>query len=177
MTETGRLSLPLQNAPLHSVTRMPHQVRLSEKSSPAGLVARRLLLIFSVMRRELPSWQAPSVVIIASLLTIFLLGLATTGSHSAVAMAAETECTEECDSTVLVGMAGSTLSLLAREALGVLKIGAGTTATLVLAVARNLGGIGLWLNVAYLAMTTLMALVAATAFLLAIVYTRKDRRS
>ena len=143
----------------------------------AERLARRLLFYLSVMRHAPPSLQTPNLIIVACLVTIFMLGLAMIGAHSAVATAAETGCAGNCDQTVLVGLAGNTLSLLAKEALGVLKIGTATMATVVLAIARNLGGIGLWVYAVYLAMMSHMALVVAGALLLSVVYSRKGSRS
>jgi hypothetical protein len=105
-----------------------------------------------------------------------MLGLAMIGAHSAVAAAAETDCVAGGEQTVLVGLAGSTLSLLAKEGLDLLKIGADTTATVTLAIARNLGGIGIWGYTVYLAMMSHMALLVAGVLLLSVVYTRKGPR-
>jgi len=120
---------------------------------------------------------APNLGIVACLIAVFMLGLAMIGAHSAVATAAETGCARNCDQTVLVGLAGNTLSLLAREALDVLKIGAGTLATVTLAIARNLGGIGLWVYAVYLSMVSHVALAVAGVLLLSVIYTRKGARS
>ena len=140
-------------------------------------LARRLLFYLSDMRQAHPPLQAPNLVIVACLVTIFMLGLAMIGTHSTVATAAEAGCAGNCDQTVLVGLAGSTLSLLAKEALSVLKIGADTMATLTLVIARNLGGIGLWVYAVYLAMMSHMALLVAGVLLLSVVYSRKGPRS
>ncbi len=140
-------------------------------------LARRLLFYLSVMRHASPPLLAPNLIIVACLVTIFMLGLAMIGVHSAVATVAETGCAGNCDQTVLVGLAGNTLSLLAKEALGVLKIGAGTMATVTLAIARNLGGIGLWVYAVYWSMMSHMALVVAGVLLLSVVYSRKGTRS
>jgi len=143
----------------------------------AERLACRLLFYLSVMRNAPPALQTSNLVIVACLVIIFILGLAMIGAHSGVATAAETGCAGNRDQTVLVGLAGNTLSLLGKEALGVLKIGAATMATVVLAIARNLGGIGLWVYVVYLAMMSHMALVVAGALLLSVVYSRKGSRS
>ena len=129
------------------------------------------------MRQAPSSSQSPNLVIVACLVTVFMLGLAMIGAHSAVATAAEAGRAGNSGQTVLVGLAGNTLSLLAKEALGVLKIGAATMATVVLAIARNLGGIGLWVYAVYLAMMSHMALIVAGALLLSVVYSRKGSRS
>ena len=142
----------------------------------AERLARCLLFYLSVMRHA-PHLQTPNLVIVACLVTIFMLGLAMIGAHSAMATAAETGCAGNCDQTVLLGLAGNTLGLLAKEALGVLKIGAATMATVVLAIARNLSGIGLWVYAVCLAMMSHMALVVAGALLLSVVYSRKGPRS
>jgi len=142
----------------------------------AERLARRLLFYLSVMRHA-PHLQTPNLVIVACLVTIFIVGLAMIGAHSAVATAAETGCAGNCDQTVLVGLTGNTLSLLAKEALGVFRIGTATMATVVLAIARNLGGIGLWVYAVCLAMMSHMALVVAGALLLSVVYSRKGPRS
>ena len=136
-----------------------------------------MLLYSSDMRDTRSPLQSPNLVIIASLVSIFLLGFAMIGTHSAVAAAAEAGCARNCDQTVLVGLAGNTLSLLAKEALGVLRIGAGTMATVTLAIAGNLGGIGLWIYAAYWAMMSHLALVVAGALLLSVVYARRGGRS
>ena len=140
-------------------------------------LARCLLPLSTVMRQVPASPRPPSFIIVASLVTVFLLGLAMVGTYSTVAMAAETGCSADCDSTALVGLAGSTLSLLAKEALGVLKIGTGTLATVTLAMAKNAGGIGLWVYAVYWAMMSHLALVAAGVLLLAVVYARKVHRT
>lgn len=142
----------------------------------AGRLARHLLFCLSVMRQPPPSRQAPRVVLVASLVTVLMLGLAMAGAHSAVAAASETRCVTNGGQTVMVGLAGSTLSLLAKEALGLLKIGASTTATLTLALAQNLGGIGLWAYAVYLAMMSHLALILAGVLFLSAVYVRQRPR-
>jgi hypothetical protein len=155
---------------------IPHQQRDPGELRTAEILARRLLFYPSVMRHAPPSRQAPNLIVVACLVTVFMLGLAMIGAHSAVATAAETDCVAGRDQTVLVGLAGNTLSLLAKEALGLIKIGAGTMATLTLAIAQNLGGIGLWAYTVYVAMMGHMALVVAGALLLSVVYARKAPR-
>jgi len=139
----------------------------------AGRLARRLLIYLSIMRHIPPPMRTSNLVVIACLVGIFILGLAMIGVRSAAAAAAETDCAGTGDQTVLVGLAGNTLGLLAREALGVLKIGAGTMATLTLALSRNLGGIGFWVYAVCLAMMSHMALIVAGVLLLSVVYTRR----
>lgn len=114
--------------------------------------------------------------LVAWLVIVSMPGLAMVDAHSAVAAASETGCVTNGGQTVVVGLAGSTLSLLAREALGLLKIGADTTATLTLALARNLGGIGLWAYAVYVAMMSHLALILAGALFLSAVYARKRPR-
>jgi hypothetical protein len=117
-----------------------------------------------------------SVTIVVILLMVFVLGFAAIGTKTAVASAAEADCPPPCDSTVLLGAAGNTLSLLAKEGFGLLRIGASTTATLGLALARNLDGIMLWINVVLVAVVAHMALVVAGASVLAVVKIRERRR-
>jgi hypothetical protein len=139
-------------------------------------LARRLLLYLSDMRHTPPFQRAPNVVFVAVLAIVFLLGLAMIGVQSAVAAAVETSCETKPDQTVLVGLAGNTLALLAKEALGLLRIGADTMATLTLSLARNLGGIGIWAYTVYLAMMSHLALIVAAALVVSVVYTRKNPR-
>jgi hypothetical protein len=131
------------------------------------------------MKRQAHSQRTPSLTLVVWLLTAFILGASLVGAHSATATAAETGCAKcagSHDSTVLVGMAGTTLTLLAKEALGLLRIGASTTATVGLALARNLDGIMLWINAVLVAIMSQMTLIVAGAFVLAVIKIRAGRR-
>jgi hypothetical protein len=129
-----------------------------------------------MMKYRAPSQRAPGLGIIVYLLTAFVLGAAMIGAQSAVATAAEAECGHGGDSTVLVGMAGSTLSLLAKEALDLVRIGASTIATLGLALARNVVGIMLWMNAVLVAIMGQMTLILAGALVVAVIKIRAGRR-